>query len=156
VLSAANLATVHLVRREGFDSAVNRVDLVELDQLRYVANHLGVSMTDVFAAERIIWVEGPTEEDCLPEIYRKTVGQIPRGLMITSVIATGDFTAKIKRRDLVFQVYQRLSQATLPLVKSVTFSFDRETLREKKCSTSTGMQAAAYCFCPGDISSAIY
>ena len=89
-------------------------------------------MTDVFAAERIIWVEGRTEELCLPFIYKETVRQLPRGLVITSVIATGDFNARVKRRDLVFQVYQRLSQAASPLVKSVTFSFDRETLSEKE------------------------
>jgi hypothetical protein len=132
VLSAGNPVTVHIVRRHIYDSVVDRVDLVELDQLRDVANHLGVSMTDVFAAERIIWVEGRTEELYLPFIYKETVGQLPRGLIITSVIATGDFNARVKRRDLVFQVYQRLSQAASPLVKSVTFSFDRETLSEKE------------------------
>jgi hypothetical protein len=130
VLSAGNPVTVHFVRRNIYDSVVDRVDLVELDQLRDVANHLGVSMTDVFAAERIIWVEGRTEELCLPFIYKETVGQLPRGLIISSVVATGDFEARVKRRDLVFQVYQRLSQAASPLVKSVTFSFDRETLTE--------------------------
>ena len=132
VLSAGNPVTVHIVRRHLYDSVVDRVDLVELDQLRDVANHLGVSMTDVFAAERIIWVEGRTEELYLPFIYKETVGQLPRGLIITSVIATGDFNARVKRRDLVFQVYQRLSQAASPLVKSATFSFDRETLSEKE------------------------
>ena len=130
VLSAGNPVTVHIVRRHIYDSVVDRVDLAELDQLRDVANHLGVSMTDVFAAERIIWVEGRTEELCLPFIYKETVGQLPRGLIISSVVATGDFEARVKRRDLVFQVYQRLSQAASPLVKSVTFSFDRETLTE--------------------------
>jgi hypothetical protein len=134
VLSAGNPTTVHVVRRQGYDSLVERVDLNELDNLRDVANHLGVSMTDVFAAERIIWVEGATEEICLPLIYKETEGELPGGLTITPVIATGDFLAKMKRRDLVFQVYQRLSQAAMPLVKSVTFSFDRETLTEKEMS----------------------
>jgi predicted ATPase len=134
VLSAGNPTTVHVVRRQGYDSLVERVDLNKLDNLRDVANHLGVSMTDVFAAERIIWVEGPTEEVCLPLIYKETEGELPGGLTITPVIATGDFLAKMKRRDLVFQVYQRLSQAAMPLVKSVTFSFDRETLTEKEMS----------------------
>ncbi len=133
VLAAGNPATVHLVRRQGYDSTVERIDLDKLEQLRDVASHLGVSMTDVFGAERIIWVEGATEEICLPYIiYKDAVGPLPRGLAVTPVIAIGDFNAKVKRKDLIFQIYERLSKAAHPLVKSVCFSFDRETLTEKQ------------------------
>ena len=130
VLSSGNPATVHVVRRHDYDSVVKRVDLGELDQLRDVADDLGISMTDVFAAERVVWVEGRTEELCFPFIQEKTVGQIPRGLIVTPVVATGDFNAKRKRRELIFQIYQRVHQAASPLIKSATFGFDREILTE--------------------------
>jgi predicted ATP-dependent endonuclease of OLD family len=97
VLSTGNPATVHIVRRRGYDSDVKRVDLDKVDQLREVADHLGVSMTDFFGAERIIWVEGRTEELCFPFIYEKKFGELPRGLILTSVIATGDFNVKERR-----------------------------------------------------------
>jgi hypothetical protein len=111
---------------------VERVELNKLDELRDLASHLGVSMTDVFAAERIIWVEGPTEELCFPYIYKAQFGDLPRGIVVTPVIATGDFNAKVKRRELVFDVYRRVSGAASPLLKQVTFYFDRETLSERQ------------------------
>lgn len=132
VLSAANPSTVHLVKRNGYDSVVERVELSKLDELRDVASHLGVSMTDVFAAERIIWVEGPTEELCFPYIYKEQVGNLPRGVVVTPVIATGDFNGKRSRPELVFEVYQRLSEVASPLVRQVTFSFDQETLSKEE------------------------
>jgi predicted ATPase len=133
VLSARNPATVHVVRRHGYDSFIEKVDLHKLDRLRDVADDLGISMTDFFGAERIIWVEGRTEELCFPFLFEKVFGQLPRGVIVTPVIATGDFNSKRKiRRDLVFQIYHRVHQAASPLVKSATFGFDRETLTDEE------------------------
>ena len=117
VLSAGNPVTVHIVRRNVYDSVVERVNLSELDQLRDVADDLGISMTDVFGAERIIWVEGRTEELCFPFIYEAADGQLPRGLVVTAVVATGDFNAKGKRGELVFQIYDRVTRAASLLVR---------------------------------------
>ena len=128
VIGSGEPATVHLVRRNGYEFSVKPVDLAKLDELREVANQIGVSMTDVFGAERIIWVEGPTEEKCFPFIHSETIGSWPRGVTVAPVVATGDFFSKTKRKDLVFDIYSRLSKAASPLVKTVTFSFDREDL----------------------------
>ncbi|MGD1036831.1 MAG: AAA family ATPase [Roseiarcus sp.] len=130
VISSGNPSSVYMIRKDCFASSIERVDLKKVDQLHGVADLLGVSMTDVFAAERVIWVEGPTEALCFPFIYSEKCGSLPRGLLIAPVVATGDFFAKTKRRELVFDVYRRLSEAASPLVKSVTFSFDREALTE--------------------------
>ena len=75
-------------------------------------------------------MEGPTEEMCFPFIYSEAIGSLPRGLIVAPVVATGDFFLQTKRRHLVFEIYERLSKAASPLVKSVTFSFDRETLTQ--------------------------
>ncbi len=148
VLSARNPATVHVVRRHGYDSVVERVDLRELDQLRDIADDLGISMTDFFGAERIIWVEGRTEELCFPFIYEKTVGQLPRGLIITPVINTGDFNAKKTRRELLFQIYQRVHQVASPLIKSAAFGFDRETLTDDEIGVLKEKSAGRVLFLP--------
>lgn len=132
VLSSANPPTVNLVRKKDFSSVIEQVNLQKVDDLRDLANEIGVSMTDVFAAERIIWVEGPTEEICFPYIYKQRVGELPSGIVVSSIVATGDFNAKIKRRELIFQIYNRLSNAAAPLVKSAAFHFDRETLTDSE------------------------
>ena len=129
VIGFSNPRTVHLVRREGYESKIVKLDLRDVDALREVADNLGASMADVFAADRVIWVEGPTEELCFPLLYHKATNRIlPRGTIFTSVIATGDFMAKRRDKELVYQIYCRLSQAAVPLVVSVTFSFDSENL----------------------------
>lgn len=131
VIGFSNPRTIHLIKREGYESSIANLDLEKVAAFREVAEHLGVSMTDVFAADRVIWVEGPTEELCFPLIYQQAVGRpLPRGTVFTSVMATGDFMARRRDKELVYQIYQRLSQVAVPLVISVAFSFDSENLSE--------------------------
>ncbi|MBP0446228.1 AAA family ATPase [Roseomonas sp. SSH11] len=130
VISYSNTTTVHLVKRRGYSSSVELLNLSEVGNFQDVAQHLGVSMSDVFAADRVIWVEGPTEEICFLYLYRELVGPLPRGLIISSVAATGDFNSNKRDPAIVFDVYNRLASATAPLVASVIFSFDTEKLTE--------------------------
>jgi predicted ATPase len=129
VISYANPSTVHLVKREGYESSIIEVDLHKVDEMRAVADLLGVSMSDVFAADRIIWVEGETEEICFPYVYREMIRPLPAGTIITKVAATGDFSAQSRERTMVYDIYKQLSTAAQPLVKGVVFSFDAEKLR---------------------------
>jgi energy-coupling factor transporter ATP-binding protein EcfA2 len=130
VIGFSNPKTIHLVKRAGYESSVERLDLAKVGKFREVAEHLGVSMADVFAAERVIWVEGPTEELCFPYLYQKGIGPLPRGTIFTSVAATGDFNTNKRDPAIVFEVYSRLSAAAVTLVVSVAFSFDTEKLTD--------------------------
>ena len=90
-------------------------------------------MADVFAADRVIWVEGQTEELCFPLIYSYNSNvPLPQGVIFTSVMATGDFLSKRRDKELVYQIYKRLSQAAVPLVVKTIFSFDSELLTERE------------------------
>jgi energy-coupling factor transporter ATP-binding protein EcfA2 len=130
VIGFSNPKTIHLVKRDGYESSVQRLDLTEVSEFREVAEHLGVSMADVFAADRVIWVEGPTEEICFPYLYQEFSGTLlPRGTIVTSVAATGDFNRK-RDREIVYEVYRRLSSAAATLVVSTAFSFDTEELSD--------------------------
>jgi len=128
VIGFSNPRTLQLVRRNGYASTVEELPLDRVEMLREVADHLGVSMSDVFAADRIIWVEGVTEELCFPYLYQELVGALPRGLAFLSVVAPGDFLTKRRTRELVYEVYSRLSSASSALTVSVAFSFDSEKL----------------------------
>lgn len=149
VIGFSNPRTVHLVSRDGYESRIQRLDLTEISAFREVADHLGVSMADVFAADRIIWVEGPTEELCFPLLNQQATGQpLPRGTIFTSVVATGDFIAKRRDRARVYQVYQRLSQAAAPLVTAVAFSFDSELLTDHEKAEMVRASQGAMHFLP--------
>ncbi|MCD2178269.1 ATP-dependent nuclease [Rhizobium sp. C1] len=131
VISFSNPSTVHLVKRSGYESTVHKLNLNQVEDFREVADHLGISMADVFAADNVIWVEGPTEELCFPLVYsRSTNKTLPPGTAFISVVATGDLSRKKRDRQLVGEIYERLSSTGSPLVKSVKFGFDSEQLSE--------------------------
>ncbi|WP_245437058.1 ATP-dependent nuclease [Mesorhizobium helmanticense] len=134
VISFCDPDTIHIVKRTGYESSIEPLKLDDVDAFRNVAEHLGVSMADVFAAERIIWVEGPTEELCFPLIYQHSGSSELRGIIFTAVSATGDFMTGRRSRALVYDVYKRLSSATTPLRVSVVFSFDTEKLSPEQCA----------------------
>jgi hypothetical protein len=130
VIGFSNPTTIHLVKRVGYESSVEQLNLSEVNSLSEVAEHLGVSMADVFAADRVIWVEGPTEELCFPHLYQRQEGQLPSGTIFSSVAATGDFNTRKRDRAIVYEVYNRLCTAAVPLVVAVAFSFDAEKLTD--------------------------
>ncbi|WSG95380.1 AAA family ATPase [Rhizobium johnstonii] len=135
VLSACTPSTIHLVTKTDFTSTVVPINVENIAHLRALTNELGVSMTDVFASDRIIWVEGPTEELAFPFIFEETRDDSSnerqqRAPQFTAVVATGDFTAKRTRPDLVFDIYDRLSSAASVLSGAATFAFDAEGLNE--------------------------
>ncbi|MBB6412379.1 AAA family ATPase [Mesorhizobium sangaii] len=148
VIGFSNPSTIHLVKREGYESSVERLNLDEVGKFREVAEHLGVSMADVFAAERVVWVEGPTEELCFPYLYQQLVGPLPRGTIITSVAATGDFNSNRRDPAIVYEVYRRLSSAAATLVVSVVFSFDTEKLTDEEKAKMTRDSSGLLRFLP--------
>lgn len=81
-------------------------------------------------------------------LYEETASQLPRGVIITPVISTGDFNAIRTRRELVFQIYERVHQVASPLVKSATFGFDRETLTDDEMSDLKAKAAGRVLFLP--------
>jgi energy-coupling factor transporter ATP-binding protein EcfA2 len=134
VMVAASPSTVHLIRRIGYDSTVERLDLGKIASLREAARELGVSMTDVFAADRIIWVEGASEANCFPFLYAKLLGEIPQGTKFSPVATTGDFQSKKVSFKRVSDIYDTIAKHMVPLVEQVAFSFDRERLTEKQAT----------------------
>ncbi len=130
VISFGNPQSVHLVRRDGYESSVQKLDLKNIKDLREAAAQLGISMMDVFAAEKIVWVEGETEELCFPLLYELATGKpLSSAVKFISVLATGDFQRK-RNRKLVSEIYRRLSTAAMPLATPAVISFDSEALSD--------------------------
>ena len=129
VITLTNNRAFFVVKKSGYNSEVQTVDLRQRDNFQDVANLLGISMTDVFAADKIIWVEGPTEELCFPILYKAKGQQLPNGLIMSSV-TTGDFNAKRRDRAVVYEIYAKLSTASASLTTSIAFSFDSENLNK--------------------------
>jgi hypothetical protein len=130
VISASQPNSLYVIKRSGFDSAAQRVSTSNVDELRDLSDLLGISVGDIFAADYVLWIEGRTEELCFPFLLNYWEVVLPTGFVVSPVAATGDFIGSRRDVELLFSVYERLSRVTLPLVKSVAFTFDSEDLSE--------------------------
>ena len=106
-------------------SVVEQIEGSRLDTMNALLSEVGARLADVFGADQIIWVEGPTEQECFPLIAHKSHNPPPSGTIFVAVNKTGDFDAKANP-DQIWGIYKRLSEGAALLRPSVAFSFDRE------------------------------
>lgn len=133
VISWSEPDKVILVTKEGLESKIKQINTKEIDELREVATELGISLADVFGSDRIIWVEGETEEKAFPLILESMGLKLGKGLAISKVVNTGDFSQKnSKYKDLVYEVYNKISTYASPLSKQCHFIFDKEKLTDSQ------------------------
>ena len=124
IISAANPSTIVKLRSEGGETKASMMNSQDIKEQRSLLAELGVSLSDVFGADNILWVEGPTEERCFPLILEKVAKKPLRGTQIIAVKNTGDFEGK--RAHLVFDVYDKLSGGSSLFPPTVGFVFDLE------------------------------
>jgi AAA domain, putative AbiEii toxin, Type IV TA system/AAA ATPase domain len=126
IISSVEPDTLHLVQWRDGESRVTALDASEVSDMRIVLNEVGIGLSDVFAADQVVWVEGQTEQECFPRIVRHRQGQMPLGLSFLAVIDTGDFEAKDWKARKIWQLYKRLGSANGILPVAVAFSLDSE------------------------------
>jgi len=119
------------VQKTGAESAVTEIDTIDTDALRAYLLDLGVSLSDVFGADAVLWVEGATEELCFPLIAKHLLTGAPLGILIVGVKDTGRLHARIA--EDVYDLYERLSRGTALLPPAVGYIFDREGKSDSKC-----------------------
>lgn len=125
VITSADPAVILLVEQKGPESVIERVDIKQAKQQRNYLRAIGARLSDVFGYDRVLWVEGETEELCFPMILRGLARRPLLGTAILSVQNPGDFNRKDRRN--VVRIYERLSQLDRGLVPPVVgFIFDRE------------------------------
>jgi predicted ATP-binding protein involved in virulence len=70
IIAAANPSTIVKLRYEDGETQASTMNARDIREQRSLLAELGVSLSDVFGADSILWVEGPTEEQCFPLIQR--------------------------------------------------------------------------------------
>lgn len=125
VITSADPSSVTMIRQAGAESFFESIDIKDAARQRAYLGAVGARLSDVFGYDRILWVEGETEEICFPLILRELTDQPLMGTAILRVQHTGDFNRKDSRN--VIAIYERLSQVEGGLVPlMVGFIFDRE------------------------------
>jgi hypothetical protein len=123
-VTAADPEALFMVHKEGEESVVDELDVSETrDQARFL-REVGASLSDVFGADNVLWVEGATEEECFPLILSEVAGRPLLGTKIVGVLSTGNLEGK-RSRD-AYRIYQRLTEAGGLVPPAVGFIFDRE------------------------------
>lgn len=131
-LSIASASNMLLVKRGQDQSSVTRLDPATQKGVSVFLNEVGARLSDVFGADRVLWVEGKTEERCFPILVREVAKRPMSGTQILGVVNTGDLEAGFA--DRVVNIYQRLSGGASLLPPTVAFVFDREGRSEKERS----------------------
>lgn len=131
VIAATKPTTVVLVQKERKqESKFRLIDISDTEHLRLTLHEVGARLSDVFGADHILWVEGPTERDCFPLILEKLRPQRLRGTEFVPVLSVDETLGK--DADRVIRIYQQLSQGRGLLPPAVGFIFDRECRPDAK------------------------
>ena len=137
IIKCANAKNILLLTQQDGKTNIEKIDLdVFEDQNKYL-KEIGVSLSDVLSADRVLWVEGTTEEICFPIIFSGEK-MLPLGTSILSVVSTGDFQQKNKKDiNKILNIYRKLSGSTALVPRAVGFLFDKEGLSDADIQKQT-------------------
>jgi hypothetical protein len=130
VISAADPQVLLMTQLKDSASTVTTLNVSDARDLYSSLADIGASLSDVFGADRILWVEGVTEQQCFPQIISIILKRPLMGTAIVSIRETGDLEGRDAQR--VFQLYNRLSQASVLLPPAVGFVLDSECRSEAR------------------------
>lgn len=123
VIAAADAEEIMILQNEAGTARIEVASTSDNLAMKSFLSMLGARLSDVFGMDRIIWVEGPTEEKALPLLANK-LGKSDAGTAIISIRNTGDLVGK--DRDKFFDIYSNLTAKASILPREIAFIFDSE------------------------------
>jgi hypothetical protein len=126
VIAAANPSTLNLVRWTENGSTISQSSANEFSKTSLVLLEVGSALSDVFGADAILWVEGPTEQVAFPKILSHFGNAIPSGLSILAVRSTGEITGKRPSASMIWDIYKQLSTTNALLPPAIAICLDTD------------------------------
>lgn len=117
-------------------TVLKELDQADVDSVRQMLHEIGSRFSDVFGADAVIWVEGPTEVECFPLLLKADGKAMPTGLVIAPLRSTGDLEGK--HAKVCADIYRNLSAAGSILPKNVTISLDGD---KRESAAVAGLEA---------------
>jgi predicted ATPase len=130
VISACSPRTIKIIRNVDGVSTIEEVSAAASGRLSVCLAEVGAKLGDVFGADKVLWVEGATEEICFPKILTGLTQHRLMGTVIQGVRSTGDFDGK--QAEAIIDAYSRLAGAASLLPPAVGFLFDVELRTEQQ------------------------
>jgi hypothetical protein len=138
VITVAEPSTITklVLSEDGQESTFEAVNRDENEEVQGVLEDLGLSLSDVFGADSILWVEGPTELKCFPLLLRH-VGRPLYRTQIAKIWQTSDLEEKnITALRRIVETYQHISSGGSNSLapKALGFFIDREDRSDDQIS----------------------
>lgn len=129
ILSIPSSEVIHVIH-DGTESKAKIIDALTTHEARLILQDLGFKLADVFGADKILWVEGATEEECFKLIIRNSKKEILWGVDILGVRSTGELQGK--KAEVTYDIYTKLSNGIGIVPPAVAFIFDKELRTERE------------------------
>jgi hypothetical protein len=124
IISAASPDTITVAKQLNGETLLEQLDSRQAKTLQTCLVEIGSRLGDVFGADNILWVEGPTEVLCFPLILNFVARKALMGTAIVGVRQVGDLVGRDAKR--VLEIYGSLSKGANLIPPAVGFLFDRE------------------------------
>lgn len=138
IIIAAKSPTIVQLKRENGSTTGVSLTKDNLADLTKVLESVGARLSDVFGADYVLWVEGPTEEACFP-IILETIAKKPlQNIQIVPLANTGDLEVKLSKEQkekhlrMILNAYRKLSNGYTLLPSAIAFILDTEGKDEEK------------------------
>lgn len=138
VIRSASPEAVAMVVNVDGKSTIQALDPQNIEHVKEGLASIGARLSDVYGADRILWVEGETEELTFPKIAQQVAKLDLIGVAILKVNATGDFEGgRHVRPRMVFETYRNLSNAGSLIPPAIGFVFDKEERTSQEIDSLT-------------------
>ncbi len=138
VITAVNLASIILLDFDGTCTTAKQINEIKLFALRGHLADLGIRITDLHSRDRVLWVEGQTEELLMPDLLRYACPEIAASTAVLRVERTGTFSRKGVDPSEVASLYSRLSasSALVPPMVCILLDAEERTRAERERITA--------------------
>jgi hypothetical protein len=136
------------LRWAGGSSKVEASDGRKIGSNAALFSELGVSISDVFGADFVLWVDGQTEEICFPILAQHAFGSVPPDVAILSVRSVDEVMKTKSAAGLALDIYERVVTAGGLMPRNVRFSFDREGRTDEEVQRIIEKTKGAIVFLP--------
>ena len=126
VLRTIKASTVTLLEHDGCQTTVKQTSGNELHKFQAGLVDLGIRLTDLHGCDKVLWVEGETEEAIFPLLLRHFFPALAQGIAVLPLHSTGDFESKKYGPEKVAEIYKKLSQGSFLAPPMVAIALDRE------------------------------
>lgn len=128
VIAACEPETITLARLGAGGTTLERVEVGKTRSLQLCLSEVGARLGDVFGADNVLWVEGPTEELCFPKIVRGVARRPLMGTAIVGLRRVGDLQGRDAER--VLEMLDALSRGASLMPPAVGIIIDSECRTE--------------------------